>query len=67
MAASDEGKNAQRKSDPAPCPSADGSKIHNGSHVFVFCARTTMGWRGGKIAVSGYTNSPARGAVIFNL
>jgi nitroreductase len=68
MAASDEGKTHIAKAIQHPVYAADGSKIYNGSHVFVFCARTTMGYRSGE---NCNVNLPKYhlhvGAVIFNL
>ncbi len=46
----------------------DGSKIHNGLHVFAFCPRTSMSYRSGE---NRNINLPEYrlpiGAVIFNL
>ncbi|MHB1100568.1 MAG: nitroreductase family protein [Burkholderiales bacterium] len=68
MAASDKGKTHIAKAIQHPVYAADGSKIHNGSHVFVFCARTTMDYRTGE---NCNVNLPKYhlpvGAVIFNL
>jgi hypothetical protein len=62
------GKTHIAKAIQHPVYAAEGPKIHNGSHVFVFCARTTMGYRSGE---NGNANLlkyhlPV-GAVIFNL
>jgi hypothetical protein len=68
MAASDEGKTHIAKAIQHPVYAPDGSKIHNDSHVFVFCARTTMGYRSGE---NCNVNLPKYhlpvGAAIFNL
>lgn len=68
MAAFDEGKTHIAKAIQHPVYAADGPIIHNGSHLFVFCARTTMGYRSGE---NCNANLPKYhlpvGAVIFNL
>jgi nitroreductase / dihydropteridine reductase len=68
MAASDEDKTHIARAIQHPVYAADGAKIHNGSHVFVFCARPTMGYRNGE---NSNANLPKYhlpvGAVIFNL
>ena len=68
MAASDEGKTHIARAIQHPVYAADESRIHTGSHVFVFCARTTMGYRSGE---NCNANLPkyhlSVGAVIFNL
>jgi hypothetical protein len=68
MAASDEDKTHIARAIQHPIYAADGAKIHNGSHVFVFRARTTMGYRSGE---NCNTNLPKYhlpvGPVIFNL
>ena len=44
MAASDEGKTHIAEAIQHPVYAADRPRIRNGSHVFVFCAHTTMGY-----------------------
>jgi nitroreductase len=68
MAASDECKTHIAKAIQHPVHVADGPKIHNGSHVFVFCPRTTMGYRSGEDCNANLPkyHLPV-GAVIFNL
>lgn len=68
MAASDEGKTHIAKAIQHPVYAADGPKIHNGSHVFVFCTRTTMGYRSGENCNANLPKYQLSvGAVIFNL
>jgi len=68
MAASDQGKTHIAKATQHPGYAANGPKNRNGSHVFFFCAGTTMGYRSGE---NCNANLPKYhlpvGAVIFNL
>ena len=68
MPASDQSKTHIAKATQHPVYAANGPKIRNGSHVFVFCAGTTMGYRSGEKCSANLPkyHLPV-GAVICNL